>query len=221
MTGASQASLPSSTRMPSATAVKTLVFEAMPKSVLRVDGGGLAELADAVSLGDDDPAVLDDGQGDARDLERREGAGDGRVEAFEDRRDFACSPALRLRPRSRIRGGRPRAGPIFRRAFMRNLLWERSSEKLDRLSRHPDAAADDGDEPVEPDQAPVEDGLVLVDGELEDVPPPGHADDRIGRVGDGRGRPSRPGPRRGTRADEGCRAGPRPGRARGPSGCSG
>ena len=40
MTGASQRTFPSSTRMPSAVAVNTLVFDAMPKSVRASTGAG-------------------------------------------------------------------------------------------------------------------------------------------------------------------------------------
>ena len=61
-------------------AVNTFVFDAMPKSVLRIDRRRLAELADAVALRHDHLLVLDDGERDAGNLEGLHRARDPLIE---------------------------------------------------------------------------------------------------------------------------------------------
>ena len=102
MTGASHSILPSSTSRPSAVAVNTFVFDAMPNSVFASTRRRLAQLADAVALRDHHAVVLHDGERDAGHLERLHRAGDPGVEVGTAPAGTAArtaTPAVRIRAR--------------------------------------------------------------------------------------------------------------------------
>ena len=69
VTGVSHVSCPSATSLASSSVVSAFVFDAIMKSVFAVDRRRLAELAHAEAAGEDDLAVLDDPEPDARDAE--------------------------------------------------------------------------------------------------------------------------------------------------------